>query len=561
MNMQYTSAGVIVLSHEDRRILLVQHPEGHWGFPKGNIEMNETELQCATRELREETGITCNFFLDVAKFKFEENYRFSSIVGAMCEKKVIYFLGVTCNTKVLLNHQLLAYKWVSCAEARALGGFMSKKVLDECEQYLYSDYCMRCDEPLTSNSSKASMFSEKNEMPSKHAFSRLAPLRMLFPSMHIESEPNTVDAYYINNVIGSSYTTNGVYRIDENDIKKSWSIVNLLPVLAYVHGKVILPNKPNGCNIGQRPIDLYLTLMKAAGYHVEEVTGETHISYGEIKGRFAYRLPFPSFTGTSILVYIALVRKGSTVIYNASQEPEIRYLLDVLSELGYRVRYMDRCIYIDSSSACCKEEISVKTPADRSVIVTQLATAIAERTQYSFRSKMPISLDPLVHFFKATNIPFELTDASIHIDASQGKFDRVELVCGHYPNICSDWHPMLATAVLMRGGQVFIKDNVFEDRYRYIAQLAAITSAISWRMDAGSIEAVNCGDHRYNQNGNTYSCLDIRASAATIIALRDASNYCLENITQFFRGYENIGNVIGNKEGNIRYDVIDIKEE
>ena len=51
----------IVLFHSDD-FLVIQHStesnevEGHWDFPKGHIENNETELETATRELHEETA-------------------------------------------------------------------------------------------------------------------------------------------------------------------------------------------------------------------------------------------------------------------------------------------------------------------------------------------------------------------------------------------------------------------------------------------------------------------------------------------------------------------------
>lgn len=40
-----------------KKILLVQSYNGKWGPPKGKIELNETSLDCAIRETREETGL------------------------------------------------------------------------------------------------------------------------------------------------------------------------------------------------------------------------------------------------------------------------------------------------------------------------------------------------------------------------------------------------------------------------------------------------------------------------------------------------------------------------
>ena len=62
----------IILFHSDE-FLVIQHPtesndvKGHWDFPKGHVEDNETELETATRELQEETGID--------NFKLIDNFR------------------------------------------------------------------------------------------------------------------------------------------------------------------------------------------------------------------------------------------------------------------------------------------------------------------------------------------------------------------------------------------------------------------------------------------------------------------------------------------------------
>ena len=37
--------------------LLARHNGGHWSFPKGHVEKNETEKETALREIREETGL------------------------------------------------------------------------------------------------------------------------------------------------------------------------------------------------------------------------------------------------------------------------------------------------------------------------------------------------------------------------------------------------------------------------------------------------------------------------------------------------------------------------
>ena len=78
------SCGSLVFS--DDKILIVKHNLGHWDFPKGHVENNETEEETAIREVKEETNI------DI-KIEKENRYitKYSPKENVM--KTVIYFIG------------------------------------------------------------------------------------------------------------------------------------------------------------------------------------------------------------------------------------------------------------------------------------------------------------------------------------------------------------------------------------------------------------------------------------------------------------------------------------
>lgn len=63
--MNYAGAGLILLSSDLTHTLLVHDARsGKWGFPKGHREsFDKSDLDCAVREVNEETGLTSDDFV------------------------------------------------------------------------------------------------------------------------------------------------------------------------------------------------------------------------------------------------------------------------------------------------------------------------------------------------------------------------------------------------------------------------------------------------------------------------------------------------------------------
>ncbi len=105
----------IILFHSDE-FLVIQHPtesndvKGHWDFPKGHVEDNETELETATRELQEETGID-NFKL-IDNFRHKITYNIHKNNG-LIPKEVIFFLAESSTKSIQLSSEHQNYSWLN----------------------------------------------------------------------------------------------------------------------------------------------------------------------------------------------------------------------------------------------------------------------------------------------------------------------------------------------------------------------------------------------------------------------------------------------------------------
>lgn len=107
------SCGIILFN--DNKVLLLQHNDtgntrGHWDFPKGHMERGESEIQTALRELEEETGLK-----DLKLFSdFSHKISYNLIKdGKEIRKEVIFFVGITIETKIILSEEHQDYVWLN----------------------------------------------------------------------------------------------------------------------------------------------------------------------------------------------------------------------------------------------------------------------------------------------------------------------------------------------------------------------------------------------------------------------------------------------------------------
>jgi len=107
------SCGIVLFNSDE--FLLIQHlsksngNEGHWDFPKGHVEGNETELETAKRELVEETGIIDFRLLDGFRHRIEYFFQKGNEI---IPKEVIFFLAESNTKDVVLSSEHQNFAWL-----------------------------------------------------------------------------------------------------------------------------------------------------------------------------------------------------------------------------------------------------------------------------------------------------------------------------------------------------------------------------------------------------------------------------------------------------------------
>lgn len=138
------SAGVIVFRGDSPRSYLLMRSaltrRPVWEFPKGAIEPGETEIEAATRELEEETGLASGDYTILDGFREEERYYFTRGTGddrRLIRKRVDYFLAEWRQGEIRISREASRYEWVDAETAMKMIRFPEKRrILNEAEAWL-----------------------------------------------------------------------------------------------------------------------------------------------------------------------------------------------------------------------------------------------------------------------------------------------------------------------------------------------------------------------------------------------------------------------------------------
>ena len=116
--------------------LIIKSLNGDIGFPKGHMEIGESELQTAIRELKEETGVEVNF---ISGFRRQIEYPLPQIPDAI--KQSVYFLGKCTSEKIVCQESEVAKaEFVSYEDAITLLTFEeTKNILRDAELFIQSN--------------------------------------------------------------------------------------------------------------------------------------------------------------------------------------------------------------------------------------------------------------------------------------------------------------------------------------------------------------------------------------------------------------------------------------
>lgn len=331
-------------------------------------------------------------------------------------------------------------------------------------------------------------------------------------------------------VVEINGSTIGDVAIDSDTIRKIRASYYLLGALLgkYNSANVSLPG---GCDIGSRPIDLHLKGFRALGATVSIEHGMINASADRLTGNHIF-LDTVSVGATINIMLAACMAEGKTVIENAAKEPHIVDVSNFLNSMGASIKGAgtDK-IRITGVESLHGSEYSIIP--DQIEAGTFMVAAAATHGDVLIRNVIPKHLEAISVKLVEIGATVEEFDDAVRV-TSNNRLSHTQIKTLPYPGFPTDMQPQIATLLALSTGTSTVTESIFENRFRYVDELARMGASIKVEGNVAIIEGVE----RFT--GASISAPDLRAGAALVVAALVADGYStIDSIHYIERGYEN----------------------
>lgn len=293
---------------------------------------------------------------------------------------------------------------------------------------------------------------------------------------------------------------------------------------------------PGGCNFGGvRPIDQHIKGLRAMGAEIEIINNgiiRAKAKGGRLKGADIY-LDVVSVGATINLMLAGSMAEGTTVLENVAREPHIVDLANFLNSIGADIRGAGTNVIKIRGKNMLTGGTYAMIP-DQIEAGTYLAAVAGTGGEVLIKNVIPKHLDCITGKLEEMGVEVENKEDAVLIRRT-GPIHRTRIKTLPYPGFPTDMQPQFAAVLCLADGTSTVTEGVWENRYRYMDELAKMGANVQVDGRVAIIEGVD------KLVGAPVQAYDLRAGAAMVIA-----GLCAEGITEVSgieyveRGYEDI---------------------
>lgn len=330
-------------------------------------------------------------------------------------------------------------------------------------------------------------------------------------------------------ISGKDIDSAGDLIVDNEYIRKIRASYYLIGALLgkYKKAQVVLPG---GCDIGSRPIDQHIKGFRALGARVDINNSMIIAKAEQLKARHIY-LDVVSVGATINIMMAAAMAEGRTILENSAKEPHIVDVANFLNSMGADIKGAGTdVIRIQGVHKLHGTEYTIIP--DQIEAGTFMCAAVATQGDITVKHVIPKHLESISAKLMEMGAEIEELDDAVRVVASK-RLQPTNIKTLPYPGFPTDMQPQAAIALALADGTSVITESIFENRFRYVDELARMGAQI--KVEGNT--AIIIGVPRYK--GAHMSAPDLRAGAALVIAALAADGVStVDSIGYIQRGYE-----------------------
>ena len=327
---------------------------------------------------------------------------------------------------------------------------------------------------------------------------------------------------------------------DLTDYVASYDSVRKIRASSYLMGALLGRLKkasvalPGGCDFGVRPIDQHIKGFEALGAKVDIEYGMVNITADELVGDTVY-LDVVSVGATINIMLAAALADGITVIDSAAKEPHVVDVANFLNSMGANIKGAGTdVIKIRGVKELHGGTFSVIP--DQIEAGTFMIAAAATRGDVMVTNIIPKHMESLSAKLEEMGVGVEEYDEAIRIYVDKPELKRANVKTQPYPGFPTDLQPQMLTLLTMAKGTSIMKENVWDNRFKYIDELNRMGANVN--VEGKDVAVVEGGSRL---TGAPVCATDLRAGAAMVIAALIADGVTeIYNLQYIDRGYENL---------------------
>jgi UDP-N-acetylglucosamine 1-carboxyvinyltransferase len=292
---------------------------------------------------------------------------------------------------------------------------------------------------------------------------------------------------------------------------------------------------PGGCAIGTRPVDFHLDGLKALGATIEIDEGYV-VARAPAGGLVGAHVTFPkvSVGATHTVMMAATLARGTTIIDNAAQEPEIGDVARCLVSMGAKIEGIDTNRLVIEGVTSLHGATHEVVP-DRIETGTFAMAAAMAGGNVLLRGARPEHLRKALDILERTGAHVTTEANGIRITRNGNGIQAVDVETEPFPGFPTDLQAQFMALMTMSSGVSRIKETIFENRYMHVAELARFGADIRVEGQVATITG------KPALTGAQVMATDLRASVSLVIAgLAARGETVVNRIYHLDRGFERL---------------------